>query len=90
MLVKEHELPQTAANDAHNEKTAKAEPASASITARLFGDTSSPAHDEYNSNSHTPDTLPKQHLTLDFSAGDADLDFLESTDSFLLMTRLKA
>ncbi|KAG3193667.1 hypothetical protein PC128_g10025 [Phytophthora cactorum] len=85
MLVKEHELPQTAANDAHNEKTAKAEPASASITARLFGDTSSPAHDEYNSNSHTPDITPEtassNDQTLDFSAGDADLDFLESTDS---------
>ncbi|KAG7390347.1 hypothetical protein PHYPSEUDO_008175 [Phytophthora pseudosyringae] len=81
LLETEHGLPRT------DEKPNQAEPASGSVTSRLFRDTPSLSQKEDNSTSHTPETTFKEGptggdgQTLDFSAGDDDLDFLKSTDS---------
>ncbi|KAF4138013.1 WW domain-containing protein [Phytophthora infestans] len=91
----ENELPLEALSDDNDEKPNHPEPISGpSVTSRLFGDMVSLSHDE--DNRHVAEAVPKEDQvfdtipmseakpsddqTLDFAAGDTDLDFLESTD----------
>ncbi|ETL95884.1 hypothetical protein L917_06410 [Phytophthora nicotianae] len=98
LLEKEHGVSKEGPNDENDEKPTQKELASGpSVTSRLFGDTSSLAHDEVDTNDIIPeekpcddqilDAIPEAEIKpsddqiLDFSVCATDLDFLESNDS---------
>ncbi|GMF09270.1 unnamed protein product [Phytophthora lilii] len=78
----DHDSLQSVTSTVLNKKANQPDPASGSVTSRLFGDAPVPVHDEDNGTSYSANsTCTQVHQTSSFSTGDTDLDFLESSDT---------